>query len=42
MSAGKQVYTFESEQESSLVKSGALTINLHHFVDQLLKGSKVA
>ncbi len=39
LSAGKQVYTFESERESSIAIAGALTINLDHFVAQLLKGS---
>ena len=37
LSVGKRIYTFESERESSIVKAGALTINLDHFVAQLLR-----
>ena len=34
LSAGKQVYTFESERESSLAKAGVRPIDLDHFVAQ--------
>ena len=34
LSAGKQVYTFESERESSIAKVGVRPINLDHFVAQ--------
>jgi predicted Rossmann fold nucleotide-binding protein DprA/Smf involved in DNA uptake len=36
--AGKRIYMFESERESSLAKAGTLTVNLDHFVAQLLRG----
>jgi predicted Rossmann fold nucleotide-binding protein DprA/Smf involved in DNA uptake len=38
LKAGKRIYMFESERESSLAKAGTLTVNLDHFVAQLLRG----
>ncbi len=35
MSAGKRVYTFESERESRIAKAGAVPIALDRFVSQL-------
>ncbi len=40
MSAGKRVYTFESEKESIIVRAGAMPVTVDHLVSQLTEKSK--
>jgi hypothetical protein len=37
LSTGKQVYTFESEKESGIVKAGVMPVTVDRFVSQLIK-----